>query len=47
MCRVDVFLDRPLGRIKENLKKKSRYKKRCMNRQMLYEKRIKHGRKGI
>lgn len=45
MCRVDVFLDRALGRIKENLKKESRYKKRCRNRQMLYEKRIKQGRK--
>ncbi|WP_189910956.1 hypothetical protein [Clostridium cochlearium] len=45
MCRVDVFLDRALGRIKENLKKESRYKKRCVNRNKLYQKRIKQGRK--
>ncbi|WP_164968326.1 hypothetical protein [Clostridium tetani] len=45
MCRVDMLLDKALKRIRVNLRKEFKYKKRCINRNKLYQKRIKQGRK--
>ena len=45
MCRVDAYLNKALERIRVNLRKEFKYKKRCMNRNKLYQKRIKQGRK--
>ncbi len=45
MMWIDTLLDRALERIRENFKREFKYKKRCVNRNKLYKKRIKQGRK--
>lgn len=44
---VDIILDRAVENVKTRLKRISKYEKRCWNRNKLYEKRMKQGRKGI